>query len=416
MLRRYSAVLAALGALLGMTVVVLLLSQWLLHPPRADLVLLGVFLLASGIVTLALGHLVVRFGMARLLRTIRGKLFFVLLLTSILALINVGFTAHLMFISAHDLAVLSLLLTFSLGMSVFLAFALSRSLHEAMHSLVQAVRRMGGGELHTRIKMDSPDELGEVARAFNTMAEQLEAAFEKQKELEQARRQLVAAISHDLRTPLAAMRVMVESINDGVVSEPETVRRYLRTLQTEIKYLSQLIDDLFEISQIDLGLLALHLEQASLTDLISDTLESLSAQAQQQHLALRGDADDALPLVVMDARRVQRVLYNLLHNAFRHTPADGTIVIRAVDAGAEVQVSVADTGEGIPPEELPQIFERFHRRDEARSRNQGGSGLGLSIAKGIVEAHGGRIWAESTPGQGATFTFSLPKAEAARPG
>jgi histidine kinase len=403
--------LAALSALLGITLAILLLSAWLLRPPRADLLLLGAFLVASGGITLALGHLVVRFGMARLLRTVRRKLFFVLLLTSALSLANVAFTAHLMFISPHDLALLSLLLTFSLGMSAFLAFALSQSLHETVRALVQAVRRMGEGKLGTRIHLDSRDELEEVARAFNAMAQQLEVAFEKQKELEQARRQLVASVSHDLRTPLAAMRVMVESINDGVVSDPETVRRYLRTLQSEVKYLSQLIDDLFELSQIDLGLLALHLEQASLSDLISDTLESLSIQAQQQRLVLKGEANDALPLVIMDSRRVQRVLYNLLHNAFRHTPADGAIVIRAVDAGAEVRVSVVDTGEGIPPEELPRIFERFYRRDKARSRSQGGTGLGLSIARGIVEAHGGRIWAESTLGQGATFTFSLPKAE-----
>jgi signal transduction histidine kinase len=394
----------------GTTLVVLWLSGRLLHAPRADLILLGVFLLASGSITLAVGYFGIHFGMARLLGTIRGKLIFILLLASALALGNVGFTSYLMFISPHDLAVLSLLLIFALGMSAFLALALSQSIHETISALVQAVRSMGSGNLQTRVKLNSHDELEEVARAFNTMAEQLEAAFEKQKELEQARRQVVAAVSHDLRTPLSAMRVMVESINDGVVSEPETVGRYLRTLQAEIKYLSQLIDDLFEISQIDLGLLALHQEQASVADLISDTLESLSVQAQQQRLVLKGEADDTLPLVVMDSRRVQRVLYNLLHNAFRHTPADGTIVIRAVDAGQEVQVSVADTGEGIPAEELPRIFERFYRRDRARSRSQGGSGLGLNIAKGIVEAHGGRIWAESIPGQGTTFTFSLPKA------
>ncbi|MBM3947229.1 MAG: cell wall metabolism sensor histidine kinase WalK, partial [SAR202 cluster bacterium] len=218
-----------------------------------------------------------------------------------------------------------------------------------------------------------------------------------------------------LRSPLASMRAMVESINDGVVTDHDTVRRYMHTLQAEIEYLSRLIDDPFELSQIDSGLLELHVERASLQDLISDTLESLSVQARRQGLILKGEVDEALQPVVMDSQRIQRVFYNLLQNAIRHTPADGTVMVRAVDTGQEVLVSVVDTGEGIPADEVPRLFERFHRVDKARSRTHGGSGLGLSLARGIVEAHGGRIWAESAPGQGATFTFTLPKPPAATP-
>lgn len=405
---------AALAALVGLTALVLFLSALALHPPAKDLTLLGIFLLISGAITLALGYLAVTLGLSRVLRTLRRKFFFVLLIAAALALINVGFTARLMFISSHDLLLLSLLLGFSLGMSAFFAVALSRSLHDAMRSLILAVRSMGSGRLDARAQVNSGDEVEEVARAFNAMAEQLERAFARQRELEQARRHLVAAASHDLRSPLASMRAMVESINDGVVSDPDTVRRYLRTLQSEIEHLSRLIDDLFELSQIDSGLLQLHLERASLQDLISDTLESLAAQAQQHGLTLRGDVDEALQPVVMDSQRIQRVFYNLLQNAIRHTPADGAVMVRAVDTGAEVQVSVVDTGEGIPADEVPRIFDRFHRVDKARSRNHGGSGLGLTIAKGIVEAHGGRIWAESATGRGATFTFTLPKAPTAR--
>jgi signal transduction histidine kinase len=400
---------AATGTLLGLTVLVLTLNAWLLSPPNRDLVVLGVFLLLSGGITLTLGHVVLQFGIGRFLRTLKGKLIFVLLLSAALALINVGVTARLMFISPHDLALLAFLLLFSLGMSIFTAFAISESLNKNMTAFIQAVRRMGTGEFSSRITVRSQDELEEVAQAFNKMAEQLEAAFAKQRELEQARRQLVATVSHDLRTPLASMRAMVESINDGVVSDSETIRRYLHTLQTEVEYLSRLIDDLFELSQIDTGLLQLHLERASIQELIYDTLESLAAQADKRGLKLQRAVDDMLPPLVIDTRRVQRVMYNLLQNAMRHTPADGAIVIRAADNGKEVLVSVTDTGEGILPEELPKLFERFHRADKARSRSNGGSGLGLSIAKGIVEAHGGRIWAESTPGEGATFTFTLPK-------
>ena len=173
--------------------------------------------------------------------------------------------------------------------------------------------------------------------------------------------------------------------------------------------LSQLVNDLFELSQIDAGALELHLEAASLQDLISDTLESMSAQAAARNLSLNGTVDGGALQVTMDTLRVQRVLYNLVQNSIRHTPPDGTISIRARDNGPEVRVEVADTGEGIAKRDLPRIFERSYRTDRARSRITGGTGLGLSIAKGIVEAHGGRIWVESVRGEGSTFSFTLPK-------
>ena len=202
---------------------------------------------------------------------------------------------------------------------------------------------------------------------------------------------------------------MVESINDGVVTDLETVRRYLNTVQVEVENLSQLISDLFELSQIDSGVLELHLETSSIPDLISDTVESMSAQAAASNLTLRGAVDEDVSPVVMDARRVQRVLYNPVQNSIRYTTADGTIHIRASDAGAEVQVEVSNTGTGIPEQELSRLFQKFARSDLSRSRNSGGAGLGLSIAKGIVEAHGGRIWVESAVGKGSTFSFALPK-------
>jgi two-component system sensor histidine kinase SaeS len=316
-----------------------------------------------------------------------------------------------MFLSPHDLGLLTILLFFSFGISVCIAFFLSLPFDATLRSFLEAVNRMGGGELDTRIEVTSHDELERLAAAFNRMAEQLEAAFARQRELERARQQLIAAVSHDLRNPLASVRAMVESINDGVVTDEPTIRRYLHHLQREVEYLSRLIDDLFELSQIDAGLIALQLDWANLQDVISDTLESVSAQAAQQKLAVEGVVDEGLPPVLMDTRRVQRVLYNLVQNALRHTPSDGTIRIEARDAGPEVRVVVSDTGEGIPTEDLPRIFEQFYRGDRARSRDSSGGGLGLSIAEGIVAAHGGRIWAESAVGLGSTFTFTLPKRE-----
>jgi two-component system sensor histidine kinase SaeS len=374
------------------------------------LVLLTAFLLASGGISLVVGYAALHIGQGKLVRTVRDKLLFALLFSTALVFINVGFTAYLMFFSAHDLKLLSLLMVFSLGVAALFAILISLTFHQRLRSVLKTVHGVGSGELGSRIDITGRDELDDLALAFNAMAEKLEEAFARQRDLEQARRQLVAMVSHDLRTPLATMRAMIESINDGVVTDAETIQRYLATLQHEIAYLSQLIDDLFELSQIDAGLLQLNLEPASLGDLISDTLEALSAQARRRQLTLRGFVDDAIPSVVMDTRRVQRVLYNLVQNAVRHTPADGAIVIRAMDTGPEVQVSVADTGEGIAADDLQNIFDRFRReRGQPRGNPLSGSGLGLTIARGIVELHGGRIWAESVQGQGATFTFTLPK-------
>ena len=398
--------------LLGMTALVILLTVVLLGPELRDLAAIASFLLISGGVTVLLGLAVPRMPSPPWLGSLRSRLVLVAVLTAILALVNVGFTAVLMFLSGHDLAMLAVLLGFSVGMAVFVAFALSEPTTRSIRDLMQGARHMSAGRLDAQVPVQTNDEVGELALAFNTMSERLRSSFGRERELEQARRELISAVSHDLRTPLASIRVMLESISDGVVADPDTVNRYIRTSLTEVENLGQLVNDLFELSQIDAGVLELHMEAASLQDLISDTLESMSAQAAVHNLSLQGSLDGEITPVVMDTRRVQRVLYNLVQNSIRHTPPDGTILIRARDVGEEVQVEVADTGEGIQEEDLAKLFEWSYRADRSRSRGSGGAGLGLSIARGIVEAHGGRIWVESVVGEGSTFRFTLPKAHA----
>ena len=333
-------------------------------------------------------------------------------LTAVLALLNVGFTAFLMFLSPHDLVLLGGLLAFALGMSVFVALSVSRTVSDSIHELLDAVRSFNAGNMEVKVPVATGDEVGELAAAFNDMSQRLEESFSKERELERNRREMMQAVSHDLRTPLASIQAMVESINDGVVSDEETVKRYMRSAQTEVENLNQLINDLFELAQLDAGPLELRIETSSVQDLISDTLESMSAQARAQKLTLSGSVDDELSPVDIDPQRVQRVLYNLVQNALHHTPPDGTISIQARDAGEEVQVELRDTGEGIPEGELPHIFQRSYRVDPSRARGSGGAGLGLSIVLGIVEAHGGRIWVESGLGKGSSFTFTLPKTPA----
>jgi signal transduction histidine kinase len=194
-----------------------------------------------------------------------------------------------------------------------------------------------------------------------------------------------------------------------VVSDPETSQQYLVQARKQVDTLAALVDDLFQVSQLDAGGLSLRCEPASLTDLLSDTIESFSGMAAQRSIRLEGSAAPGIDPLEMDVQRMGRVLNNLVSNALRHTPPGGLVSIRAEREAGFVRVTVQDSGEGIPSEDLSHVFERFYRGDKSRSRATGGAGLGLAIAKGIVEAHGGSIAVQSQPGQGATFTFTVPK-------
>jgi signal transduction histidine kinase len=245
--------------------------------------------------------------------------------------------------------------------------------------------------------------------------------------MEAARRDLVAAISHDLRTPLASLRVMTDALADGVVDDPATAARYLAAMRGQIGHLSGLIDDLFELARIDAGALALEMERSSIADLVSDTLEAMRPQAGAKGVHLAGSVDPGADPIELAPQKIERVLYNLVGNAIRHTSAGGSVTI-SVSAQSQIAkpntensklktqnyllVEVADTGEGIAPEDLPRIFDNFYRGEKSRSRATGGSGLGLAIARGIVEAHGGQIWAESQPEQGTRVRFTLPLRQA----
>jgi two-component system sensor histidine kinase SaeS len=397
---------ALLGLVLGITAL-------LLRPERSDLLALTVFLLLSGGATLGVSIALARSGLPGWVRSLRTQLLLVSLIISVLVIANIGFTAYLMFLSPHDLTLLVGLILFSLGLSTIASYYLSAPTSRNIQKVIGAARDISTGNLLVETPVDSRDEIGELAVAFNAMARRLKDSLDRERQAERTRRELIEAVSHDLRTPLASVRAIIESINDGVVADEETVRRYLSTAQSEIESLSQLVNDLFELSQIDAGLLKLHTDAVFMQELVSDTVQTMSVQAASHHLSLEADVDGALLPVTVDARRIQRVLYNLVQNAMRHTPPDGSINVRARDAGEEIEVQVADTGEGMPAQDLTKVFERSYSRDRSRSRQLGGTGLGLSIAKSIVEAHGGRIWAESEPGRGSVFSFRLPKMNAA---
>jgi two-component system sensor histidine kinase SaeS len=373
-----------------------------------DVLALALLLPASGIGSLLIGAAAVGWARGHL-PSLRLRLLLGYGLGLLVVLTVVVVTSMLMFLNTHDLMLLLLLLTFSSAISLAFGYSVASGLAGEIRTLTVTARRLADGDWSARVRPAGRDEVGQLASTFDQMANQLQRTFARERELEAARRELIAGVSHDLRTPLATTQAMVESVLDEVVTEPSEVRRFLRLIHTDVQLLSRLIDDLFELSQIDSGTLELKPESSSIGDLVSDTLEALRPQAEQRRLKLQGELNGRLPSVPMDVPRMQRVLYNLVQNALRHTPPDGTVIIRAVDAGSEIEISVADTGEGVDAEELARVFERFYRGSRARSRQEAGSGLGLTVAKGIVELHGGRIWADSSLGKGSTFVFTIPK-------
>jgi len=271
--------------------------------------------------------------------------------------------------------------------------------------VMAAADAVAEGDLSVRVRENVPGELGRLARSFNRMTEELARE-------EQQRRNLTADVAHELRTPLHIIQGNLEGILDGVY---EPTAEHLAATLEETRLLARLVNDLQTLSLAESGQLPLHPAPVQAADLLADVATSFSVQAEEAGIQIlldvpQGPGDDEALTLEADADRLDQVLSNLVGNALRHTPPGGRIHLRAEPAPEGVRLAVSDTGAGIPPEDLPFIFDRFWRGDRARSRsNHAGSGLGLAIARGLVQAHGGRIRAESEPGQGTTFVIELPR-------
>jgi len=286
-----------------------------------------------------------------------------------------------------------------LGVAAVAGTVTARQITAPLQALALAARRVGRGDLSQDVPVRGDDEIGQVARTFNAMAADLRRA-------EETRRQLVADIAHELGTPLAVLQANLEAMLDGVV-EPAPER--LASLHTQSQVLTRLVRDLRDLSLAQQGQLHLDRHPTDLAALVRDVVAMSQPLAEEKRIRLDVRAADAVT-VAADRDRLAQVLHNLLANAVRYTEAGGRVVVTAVRADGEAQVEVMDTGQGIPDEELPRIFERFHRVDRSRSRATGGAGLGLAIVKHLVEAHGGRVWVRSEIGRGTTFGFALPGA------
>ena len=226
--------------------------------------------------------------------------------------------------------------------------------------------------------------------------------------LETVRRDFITNISHELRTPVASLKVLAETLQEGAIDDPTVAKDFLNKIDTETNRLAQMVNELGELSRIESGEASLKVKPIDMGEVAKRVLERLKPQADKAELDLVMDIPSGLPKALADKERMEHVLINLFHNAIKFTPSGGTINIAAKAEADNIQVSIADTGIGISADDLPRIFERFYKADKARAG--GGTGLGLAIAKHIVEAHGGKIWAESIEGKGSTFSFSLPVA------
>jgi signal transduction histidine kinase len=282
--------------------------------------------------------------------------------------------------------------------ALVLIFFLSRRITSPIDILARTARRLGRGDLSQRVQIEGEGEVAALAQAFNSMATDLEHD-------EQLRRDLVADVAHELRTPLSNIQGYLEAIRDGVMKPDATT---IHSLNEEVVLLSRLVNELQELSLAEAGELKLVYQAEDINKLVKQAVDSWQPQLAAKKITMVLDLPDDLPLVSIDWQRVNQVLHNLLENAVAHTGKGGTINVAAAKQGDWVEISVSDTGEGIPARDLPNIFERFYRVDKSRARATGGSGLGLTIAKRLVEAHGGKIKVQSELGKGSRFAFTLP--------
>ncbi len=311
--------------------------------------------------------------------------------------------ALLMFVSAEDAVLIMLAVVFSAAIGIRASQLMLAGVLADIDEVRAALVAVGAGERDVRVPSSSHDEIGELAAAADAMIHRLGAA-------ERARRDLVAAVSHDLRTPVTSLRVLTEAIEDGVVDEKGR-ERYLTTMRTHVSALGALIDDLFELSRLEAGDIAWSVSQVELSELVAETVAAMRLQAEAAGVRMVAEVPADLAPARANPEKLQRVLFNLIQNAIRHTPADGSIAVRAEALGERVEVEVSDTGVGIPFHERPHVFEPAYRAGTDASRSREGAGLGLAISRAIVESHGGRIWLADSP-SGTSVRFSLPRATA----
>jgi len=371
-----------------------------------DGLLVGLLMLAGGAPAVAGAHLLA--GRRAAAGSLSRQFALGTAITVGLATLAVGAIALAMFISAHDALLMIVLLVFAGLLTAYSAHVLAGGLMRDIEAVRDGLRRVGEGSRDVVMETEAQDEIAELADAANRMTVQLGEREAERDMAERARRELIAAVSHDLRTPLTSLRLLSDAVEDDLV-DPETRSRYLAQMSVHLGSLSALIDDLFELSRLEAGDIQWSMQQVALDELVRETVEAMRSQAVQGKVEVRAEVNGLLAPARANPEKLQRVLFNLIQNAIRHTPADGSVTVCAETNGGHVEVEVADTGVGIDEAERDQVFEPFFRGGEGKARSGEGTGLGLTICRAIVEAHGGKIWLADSKA-GFRVRFSLPLA------
>ncbi|MDP9342839.1 MAG: HAMP domain-containing histidine kinase [Actinomycetota bacterium] len=344
--------------------------------------------------------------------SLRSRLTAIAVVALLVGLANLAVVARLMFVSGPDMRAVVVVLAYAVGAGAGAALVLARGPARAVGRLSAAARALAEGDLSARAgDVGGGPEYDALASTLDQMAERLGQAMARVQDVEARRRDLITAVSHDLRTPLARLRVMVEAIDEGVVDDVPTLRRYAGEMRRSVDTLVALVDDLFELVQLDAGAIEAETARTRVRDVVSSAIGTCKGDALSKGVSVRTDLDGAGDAAC--SLRLVRVLQNLVQNSIRHTPPDGTVTIQARRLGGRLRLVVEDTGEGIPPDALTRVFDPFYRADPARS--EPGSGLGLAVAKRIVQALGGDITAGSEPPMGARFAVTLPDSPDLRP-
>lgn len=401
------------GAILGLAVAIgggVILAQLLMSPPASELAELAGYFALSGALTIGGGWLALRAADRNLSLSILAKTFLGGIIVSAAALLNVLVIAGLMFVSTgHDLKLLICLILFSAVATASLSFWVARSVAGRLDIIAGAVKSLARGDLKARASVDGGDEVSRLAEDVNALGRRLQEAEDEREALDRERRELTTAISHDLRTPLASLRAMVEALDDGIILGAE-ITRYYGVMRREIDRLSRMIDDLFELARIDAGALPLKRELISVEEIAADVVDAMQPQALLNSVSVELRSSEPAN-ANLDGARMERAIANLVRNAIQHTPSGGRIAVAVERENGWIDVRVSDDGEGIDAADLPRVWDRFFRAEKSRHRSTGdgdGAGLGLAIVRGIVEAHGGTVAAQSSPGRGSAFTLRVP--------
>lgn len=392
--------------------VALLLFQLATAPPRRDALDLLAYFAVTATAALTTSWVFLEDRLPKQWFGLRGKAFLASAAGGLLGLLNVLVIARLMFTSTtHDLWVLTASVTFSIAVMGVFAFVIASSIAGRVRLVSTAIRSLTEeGERPDR--ESDPDEIGVLIKNVEQLRARLQTADAERRRADQERRNLTAAISHDLRTPTASVRAMAEALSAGVLEEEADKLRYLAQIQREMERLGRMIDDLFDLAQLDAGALELNRTPIQFEEIVIDVLEGMRPQARERDVVLEFDPANApFPTLNVDGARMERVVANLVRNALEHTPSGGKIVVSLSRTLGWLVLAVGDTGEGFNLGESDRLWNRFYRGDDARGRQRSsgdGAGLGLSIVKGFVEAHRGKVHAASNVGRGATFTVELP--------